>query len=349
MAIVFDEVKVLMSQPNSALQGSLFWQWYLEGQEGAPTEGGGPGLFGIYESDAAFKSIKDNIAFIQTLNGPIPRCSPAAHKAADVAPVDPCKATWVNGIPGTGMEGPGCKTPINECVRGTADCDPNASCIDTETAFECRCNYGFTGNGKSCAPDAATTQQLQSMYWTEPKGLSCKPGLPVEYPKYSAGWVYDPLKSFAFFDVSGGGKLGSKTNVTLQQCMAACQVADTCESFVYNDVLMQCFLARGQCPVYNYCQGEQAKCVSTNDRGGQFSFDCGFWVSYYRFDSAAAANCQGFVPDPASVGNANPAALDAWTAWRAKNPTVPIRYTPPELIAALGAPGAEAPAVQASG
>ena len=121
MAIVFDEIKSIMSQPGgSSLQGSLFWQWYLEKQEGAPTEGGGAGLFGIYESDAAsFNLIKENIAFIQSLNGPVPGCSSAVVKAAEVAPIESCQSTWVNGIPGTGFEGPGCKTPVNECVRGT--------------------------------------------------------------------------------------------------------------------------------------------------------------------------------------------------------------------------------------
>lgn len=353
MAIVFDEIKNEMSKPNSALQGSMFWQWYLEGQEGAPTEGGGPGLFGIYESDESFTSIKENIEFIQSLNGPIPGCSPADHKAAEVTPVALCESTWVDGIPGTGLEGPDCTSPINECVRGTSDCDANAACIDTDTAFECRCHYGFTGDGKTCTPDADAQEKLASLYWTEPNGLSCKAGIPVEYPEYVAGFVYDPLKSFAFYDVSGGGKFGSKTNVTLEQCMAACQVSETCESLVYNDVLMQCFLARGQCPVYNYCQGEQVKCKSTNDRGGEFEFDCGFWVAYYRLDTTAPANCEGFDPDPASVGQANPEALAAWEEWAAANPEAVMRSTPLELIEAAeaeaAAAGEETARVQASG
>jgi mannan endo-1,4-beta-mannosidase len=67
---------------------------------GAPTEGGGRGLFGIYESDEAFALIKENNAFIASLNTPIPGC--VAAKSAGVGPVDECKATWVNGAPGTG-------------------------------------------------------------------------------------------------------------------------------------------------------------------------------------------------------------------------------------------------------
>lgn len=39
----------------------------------------------------------------------------------------------------TGMEGPDCDVPINECVRGTASCSPRATCIDTKAGYECRC------------------------------------------------------------------------------------------------------------------------------------------------------------------------------------------------------------------
>lgn len=89
-------------------------------------------------------------------------------------------------------------------------------------------------------------------------------------------------------------------------------------------------LQRGQCPIYNYCQGEEAKCVSTNDRGGSFSFGCGFWTSYYRLDSDAATNCAGFTPNPASVGTPNPVALQAFSDYQAKNPG-PLRKTAPML------------------
>ena len=214
--------------------------------------------------------------------------------------------------------------------------------MDTVSGFECRCHYGFTGDGTKCNADGLAQTALAALYWTEPKGLSCKSGLPVPWPEYAPGWTYDPLKSFSFFASSGGEeKYGSKTNVTLEQCMAACQMAPTCESFVYNDILLKCFLNRAQCPVYNYCQGEQAKCLSTNDRGGQFEFDCGFWVSYFRLDSTAAASCQGFAYE--GTGAANPTALEAWEVWRARNPTAPLRATPAELIAAVasGQPVAE--------
>lgn len=54
--------------------------------------------------------------------------------------------------------------------------------------------------------------------------------------------MYDPINSFAFFNASGGGRFGSRTNVTLLECMSACQMEPSCESFVYNDVLENCFL-----------------------------------------------------------------------------------------------------------
>jgi len=353
MDAVYKEVKDLMTQPNSPLQGSAFWQWYEAGQEAAPSEGGGRGLFGIYETDDAFNLIKANAKLIQGLNTPIPGCSPATHKAAMVSTPPECQSTWVNGKAGTGLEGPTCKNDINECVRGTANCDPNAACIDTQSGFDCKCYYGYDGDGVKCAANDKALADLEALYWSEPKGLSCKEGLPVEYPQYSPGFVYDPMNSFAFFDKVHGGKLGSKTNVTLEQCMIACQMAPTCESFVYNDVLQQCFLSRGQCPVFNYCQGEQAKCSSTNDRGGEFTFDCGFWVSYYRLDIDAAANCENFKPNPASIGTPNPEALNVFKEYQAAHPTAVLRKTPPSppVATPAAAPVAAAadPGVQAAG
>lgn len=43
------------------------------------------------------------------------------------------------------------------------------------------------------------------------------------------GFVYDPMDSFAFFRTDGAGAYGSRTNITLQQCMVACQDAPDCE------------------------------------------------------------------------------------------------------------------------
>ena len=34
---------------------------------------------------------------------------------------------------------------------GTHNCDTNAACTDTDGAFTCACNTGFSGDGISCA------------------------------------------------------------------------------------------------------------------------------------------------------------------------------------------------------
>eukprot|EP00494_Astrolonche_serrata_P024328 UN24586 len=38
----------------------------------------------------------------------------------------------------------------NECLSGTHQCDYNAICTDTKTGFDCTCNEGFMGDGKTC-------------------------------------------------------------------------------------------------------------------------------------------------------------------------------------------------------
>ena len=37
----------------------------------------------------------------------------------------------------------------NECESGHHDCHEHATCIDTSEGFECKCNSGFYGNGKT--------------------------------------------------------------------------------------------------------------------------------------------------------------------------------------------------------
>ena len=39
----------------------------------------------------------------------------------------------------------------DECASAkTHDCDANAKCTNTAGAFTCKCNAGFTGDGKTC-------------------------------------------------------------------------------------------------------------------------------------------------------------------------------------------------------
>ncbi|XP_072022044.1 uncharacterized protein [Amphiura filiformis] len=51
---------------------------------------------------------------------------------------------------GTGYEGDTCETNIDECATNTHNCDPNASCTDTQGSFVCECNDGYSGTGVIC-------------------------------------------------------------------------------------------------------------------------------------------------------------------------------------------------------
>ena len=39
---------------------------------------------------------------------------------------------------------------IEECARGTFECDPNATCVNNDGSYTCECDAGFTGDGKTC-------------------------------------------------------------------------------------------------------------------------------------------------------------------------------------------------------
>jgi alpha-tubulin suppressor-like RCC1 family protein len=40
---------------------------------------------------------------------------------------------------------------IDECAMGTAECAPDAICVDTPSYYACECKPGYEGDGKSCA------------------------------------------------------------------------------------------------------------------------------------------------------------------------------------------------------
>ena len=44
--VAYTQINKMLNSGNTSLQGSLFWQWYGEGQEAPASEGGGRGLFG---------------------------------------------------------------------------------------------------------------------------------------------------------------------------------------------------------------------------------------------------------------------------------------------------------------
>lgn len=43
----------------------------------------------------------------------------------------------------------GCRD-IDECANGTDDCDPNATCTNLPGSFDCACDDGFVGDGRTC-------------------------------------------------------------------------------------------------------------------------------------------------------------------------------------------------------
>ena len=55
------------------------------------------------------------------------------------------------------FEGPECNVDINECLRQTMQCAPNAGCINTEGAYNCTCWPGYTGT--ACFPNQTFVQQ----------------------------------------------------------------------------------------------------------------------------------------------------------------------------------------------
>ena len=39
---------------------------------------------------------------------------------------------------------------IDECTKGTDNCDGNATCHNTPGSFICTCNTGYSGDGETC-------------------------------------------------------------------------------------------------------------------------------------------------------------------------------------------------------
>ena len=39
---------------------------------------------------------------------------------------------------------------INECDDGTASCDVNAQCTNTDGSYNCSCSSGYSGDGMTC-------------------------------------------------------------------------------------------------------------------------------------------------------------------------------------------------------
>lgn len=66
-------------------------------------------------------------------------------------PLAPRTARALRGAAGDAASGGGdAATDANECAGDASPCDPNATCTDTPTGYDCTCNPGYTGDGKTC-------------------------------------------------------------------------------------------------------------------------------------------------------------------------------------------------------
>ena len=263
MRSTYDQIEEAMK--SGGLQGSAFWQWYLDGQLAAASEQSyGPGgMYGIYESDPIWSRIVENAAFTQGLNSQsVDGCSLETAKKANVPALPACEA---------GKEGPTCSVSVNECLRGLDNCGENAACVDTDAGFECECYYGYSGDGIECAAQPDMLAELEAKYFTTPQAVSCQLAVPVDWPIAVPGGLYDPLDSQVCTDESNlarpmcaqtltlarslvrqqyvidlyGGHRGSAGQaLTLVDCMMACQMEASCEAFVINEVQVR--LARSR-------------------------------------------------------------------------------------------------------
>ena len=90
---------------------------------------------------------------VQTLAAaqPITPCPPGPAAAL---PVAPCPPGWM---------GANCTTDVNECAIATDNCSPNATCANSPGNFTCACQFGFVGDGLTCAPTPAVAS-VSSLY-----------------------------------------------------------------------------------------------------------------------------------------------------------------------------------------
>jgi mannan endo-1,4-beta-mannosidase len=285
--------------------GALFWQWFAQGQKAPREEGGGDGgLFGLFDSDETWSEVEKFTQIMRELNNnnsytnssrssaftcSASSSSPvAAEKAgdfdnssksrtADTSPVPDCSHTRVKGRDGTGYEGISCDIDINECARGTADCSPNAACVNTAGGYLCSCYLGYPGDGKSCVASSDYTTLINEYTTLGPGKTACQEGQDVVYPFNAPGFADDVIDALERHTNSlWKGGVGSRVHVTPEQCMIACSTAPGCDSFSYNPSQRRCFLKSGAMP--EIC--ETADTVCTSARGGDYS--CGRWQTYFK-------------------------------------------------------------------
>lgn len=207
------------------------------------------GLYGVRPGDEAFKLARNNAAQMRALSSGVAGCVSSASgpvPSSSVLSLDTCVDSRIRGIPGTGLEGPQCDVEINECVRGTSDCDPNAACIDLNAAsggWACECRHGFEPvvvvvegkEGKSeqrspqCSPTGTLEELSTKTYALGANGRIACSGALLPWPLTAVGGGRDPaaarveeLDSTAA--ASASVRVEPWVAVTLSQCLQACSI-----------------------------------------------------------------------------------------------------------------------------
>ena len=53
---------------------------------------------------------------------------------------------------------------VNECTKGTHNCDVNAACNNTQGSYNCTCKDGFYGDGKTCRGNYIDEENQNLLY-----------------------------------------------------------------------------------------------------------------------------------------------------------------------------------------
>ena len=62
---------------------------------------------------------------------------------------------------------------VDDCTEMTDNCDVNAYCNNTVGSFNCTCNFGFTGNGTTCAGKYDYFVVDESCFYFIPQSHAC--------------------------------------------------------------------------------------------------------------------------------------------------------------------------------
>ncbi|VDM58889.1 unnamed protein product [Angiostrongylus costaricensis] len=65
-------------------------------------------------------------------------------------PCDTATGVCANGC-ASGWTGRNCDQDVDECIAGVVGCGSNAECVNTVGGYECRCQKGYSGDGKLCS------------------------------------------------------------------------------------------------------------------------------------------------------------------------------------------------------